>query len=106
MAQERQPDRQPESRSERPPERAYAQDRDMYGITREDAVAQLNRFLHDTLQEPEAELADLHLEDGRWQSEVEGSQRGIAAVFLLEHNGVIAPGHMTEDYQYDTPSKW
>jgi hypothetical protein len=81
-------------------------DRDMYGIAREDAVSQLNRFLHDTLKEPEAQLEDLHLEDGRWQSRVKGSQRGIKAVFLLEHDGVIAPGHMTEDYHYDTPNKW
>lgn len=81
-------------------------DRDMYGIDREDASRQLNRFLHETLQEPDAQLADLHLEDGRWQSRVEGSQRRISAVFLLEHDGVIAPGHMTEDYHYETPNKW
>lgn len=81
-------------------------DRDMYGITREDADLQLNRFLHETLQEPDAELEGLYLEDGRWQSRVQGSQRRIAAVFLLEHDGVIAPGHMTEDYQFDTPNKW
>lgn len=81
-------------------------DRDMFGVTREDAISQLNRFLHDTLQEPEAELEDVHLEDGRWQSRVQGSERGIKAVFLLEHNGVIAPGHMTEDYSDETPTKW
>ncbi len=81
-------------------------DRDMYGIAREDAESQLNRFLHDTLQEPQAQLEDLYLEDGRWQSRVQGSQRGISAVFLLEHDGVIAPGHMTEDYHFDTPNKW
>ena len=81
-------------------------DRDMYGINREDAVNQLNRFLHETLQEPDAELEGLRLEDGRWQSRVQGSRRGITGVFLLEHDGVIAPGHMTEDYNYDTPNKW
>lgn len=81
-------------------------ERDMYGITREEALKQLNDYLHDTLREPEARLEDLYLEDGRWQSRVEGSQRGISAVFLLDHNGEIAAGHMTEDFNYDAPNKW
>jgi hypothetical protein len=81
-------------------------DRDMYGINRDDAAEQLSRFLHETLQEPQAELEDLHLEDGRWQSHVRNSQRGITDVFLLEHNGVIAPGHFTMDAHTDTPNKW
>ncbi|GEM_PF-3015025 len=95
-----------ETNRETNPEMIPESDHDMYGTPRQVAVNQLNEFLHETLREPEAQLEDVHLEDGRWQSRVQGSKRRIAAVFLLEHDGVLAPGHMTEDFNYDTPSKW
>lgn len=78
---------------------------DEYGITRLDAEQRLNEFLHETLREPQAELEDLHVEDGRWQSRVENSQRGIAVVFLLEHNAQVVPGHMTVDAHPETLKK-
>jgi hypothetical protein len=69
----------------------------MYGVSEDQAKEQLNRFLHEDLKEPEAELDALYLEKGRWQSHVNKSQRGIRVVFLEQHNGQIAPGHMTVD---------
>lgn len=80
-------------------------ERDQYGIERKDAENRLTTFLHDTLQEPQAEVADLHLEDGRWQGRVQGSQRGISVVFLVEHNAEIVPGHMTVDANAETLKK-
>lgn len=80
-------------------------ERDQYGIERQEAEQRLSTFLHDTLREPQAEVADLHLEDGRWQGRVQGSQRGISVVFLVEHNAEIVPGHMTVDAATDTLKK-
>lgn len=79
--------------------------RDQYGIERREAEQRLTRFLHDTLQEPQAQVADLHLEDGRWQGRVRNSQRGISVVFLVEHNAEIVPGHMTTDASPETLKK-
>lgn len=81
------------------------QERDQYGIERSDAERRLSDFLHDTLQEPQARLADLHLEDGRWQGRVQNSQRGISVVFLVEHNAQVVPGHMTADATPETLKK-
>ncbi len=80
-------------------------ERDQYGIERKDAEVRLTTFLHDTLREPQAKVADLHLEDGRWQGRVQGSQRGISVVFLVEHNAEVVPGHMTVDAAPDTLKK-
>lgn len=80
-------------------------ERDQYGIERKDAEQRLRTFLHETLREPQAEVADLHLEDGRWQGRVRNSQRGISVVFLVEHNADIVPGHMTVDASPDTIKK-
>lgn len=78
---------------------------DQYGIERQEASERLSQFLHDTLREPQAEVADLHLVDGRWQGRVQNSQRGISVVFLVEHNAEVVPGHMTRDASPDTLKK-
>lgn len=80
-------------------------DKDMYGVDRQAAQEELDTFLHDTLKEPQAELDDLHLEQGRWQAHVNGSQRGIRVVFLEQHNGKVVPGHMTADAHPEAPLK-
>jgi hypothetical protein len=36
---------------------------------------------------------------------VNNSQRGIRVVFLEQHNGQIAPGHMTADAHPEVPQK-
>lgn len=74
---------------------------DMYGTEEREAVTTLQSFLHEDLQEPEADIEDLDIIDGHWQANVVGSQRGIRMVFLREHNGKIAPGHATEDYHLE-----
>jgi len=81
------------------------QERDQYGIERTEAEKRLSDFLHDTLREPQADVADLHLQDGRWQGRVQNSQRGISVVFLVEHNAEVVPGHMTADAATDTIKK-
>lgn len=80
-------------------------ERDEYGIDRDEAVRILDQFLHETLHEPQAELDEVGLEDGKWQGRVRNSQRGISVVFLAQHNGVVAPGHMTADAHMDTIKK-
>ena len=70
---------------------------DMYGTTEQEAQKMLVTFLRDQLQEPQAELHGLELINGRWQSHVDGSERGIHVVFLQQHAGRIEPGHMTVD---------
>lgn len=71
---------------------------DMYGTDAGTAVRLLERYVREDLQEPQAEVAGLELVDGHWQGNVAGSARGIRVVFLREHAGQLAPGHMTEDY--------
>lgn len=78
---------------------------DAYGTTFDEASRMLNQFLHETLGEPGARLVEVRLEDGRWQSRVLGSQRGISQVFLVEHNGQVVPGHMTRDAHMETMKK-
>lgn len=78
-------------------------DKDMYGVDRQQAQGELDTFLHDTLEEPQAELAELYLEQGRWQAHVNNSQRGIRVVFLEQHNGKVVPGHMTVDSHPEAP---
>lgn len=72
-------------------------DKDMYGTPQQEAEQTLSTFLHETLHEPQAELDGLELVDGRWQSHVNNSERGIRVVFLEQHGGEIVPGHMTVD---------
>lgn len=80
---------------------------DMYGVTEQEASNMLVTFLHDTLQEPQADLDGLYLQDGRWQSHVNNSERGIRVVFLQQHNGHIEPGHMTDDaHPESTLKRW
>lgn len=78
---------------------------DMYGVGQNEAVQTLDKFLHDTLQEPNAELAGVELVQGRWQSHVNNSARGIRVVFLEQHGGEIVPGHMTVDAHPEAPLK-
>jgi len=80
-------------------------ERDQYGIERQEAEKRLSDFLHTTLREPQAQVADLHLQDGRWQGRVQNSQRGISVVFLVEHNAEVVPGHMTADATPETLKK-
>ena len=80
-------------------------DRDMYGVTREQAERQLDEFLHRTLDEPQAEIKDLGVVEGHWQGRVDGSQRGIRMVFLQEHGGQIVPSHATVDFHGEVPLK-
>lgn len=76
-----------------------------FGLSREQAASQLDQFLHETLQEPTADLVDVHVEEGRWQSRVANSRRGISVVFLTEHNAQVVPGHMTLDAHSETLKK-
>jgi hypothetical protein len=76
-----------------------------FGLTREQATDQLATFLHETLREPEADLVDVRVAEGRWESRVANSQRGISVVFLAEHNARVVPGHMTLDAHAETIKK-
>lgn len=72
-------------------------ERDAYGIDRKQATRTLDRYLKDTLHDPQAKLDDVHLKDGSWRSHVSNSQRGITVVFLRQHADTVAPGFMNAD---------
>lgn len=80
---------------------------DMYGTTEAEARNLLVTFLHDTLGEPQAELHELYLQDGRWQSHVDNSQRDTKVVFLQQHEGEIQAGFMNSNAMPDaTLKRW
>lgn len=82
-----------------------ADEKDMYGTPREQATQVLDRYLHETLSQPDARMRDLRLVDGRWQAHVDNSPKGIRVLFLQQHQGQVQPGFADVDDHPETPLK-
>ncbi len=70
-----------------------ASELDEYGIDRGEAADRLLTYVHQTLQDPDAQLRNLKLESGRWQAGLTDSRSGAETVFLHQHGGKIVGGH-------------